>query len=149
MLEHVSTQAFDDPVVKRAKRAIRKRRHFQPRMKLFIKMPMLKQIFEVCYVGSEEEKKFGMLFLIAYIFLLRVPSEASTHPLWHGGLPVARDCRRCPSSAAALGVQSLGSSSLSCTLTLVHVLMVFGIWLVGVPARWTVVLETGQEEEQT
>ena len=76
MLEGVPVDVFSDPAIKRAKHAVQKRRRFQPRPKMFIKLPVILRIMEACYLEDYIEEVFGMLFLVSYVFLLRLPSEA-------------------------------------------------------------------------
>ena len=74
--------------VKRAKIAIDKRAQFVPRAKQFIqrsllvdilaRLPVVEQILDASAAES-----FAMLYLAAYTFLLRVPSEAL--PMRKGG----------------------------------------------------------------
>ena len=76
LIEGVPTIAFDDPVLARAKKSILRRGHFTARAKLFVRMDDVGLIMESCYLVGDFDEKFGMLFLITYIFLLRLPSEA-------------------------------------------------------------------------
>ena len=78
-----STAAFDDPAVARAKKAVGKRGNFITREKMFVRLADLQRIMESCYIAEEFDERFCMLFLIAYIFLLRLPSEAL--PIVRGG----------------------------------------------------------------
>jgi len=82
-----STAAFDDPAVARAKKAVGKRGNFITREKMFVRLADVHRIMESCYVADEFDERFCMLFLITYIFLLRLPSEAL--PIVRGGSGVA------------------------------------------------------------
>ena len=104
LLEGVAVDAFNDSTVSRAKRAIAKRMKFVPRKRLFIRASLIGRILEACYLEDGFEEKFAMLYLAAYVFLLRVPSEVCA----------ARDvcqCKRivcvyraCPLSAVSMGL---------------------------------------------
>lgn len=77
LLEKVSTAAFDDEVVRRAKKAVRKWGTFRPRPKLFIQLEVVEQLIELPLVcPAQFDIRFSMLYLVAYVFLLRLPSEA-------------------------------------------------------------------------
>lgn len=66
--------AFDDPIIKRAKVAIAKRLLFVPREKRFIQHETVQKI--VALGKREQEVQVtAMWVLMAYTFLLRVPSE--------------------------------------------------------------------------
>ena len=71
----VSTEVFDHSSVKRAKKAIEKRCQFVSRPPMFIKIGLVKQLV-LLGKGGTERKVMSYLFLTAYVFLLRVPSEA-------------------------------------------------------------------------
>ena len=81
LLESVSVEVFLDPAIARAKRAIAKKRAFVPRKRLFIRHEHICSMLEACYLEEGVAERFAMLYLTAYIFLLRVPSE---------GLPITR-----------------------------------------------------------
>jgi len=53
MLVGAPTSAFDDDAVKRAKRAVDKRRRFVPRARRFIQLELVQRILEACYIGSD------------------------------------------------------------------------------------------------
>ena len=75
-LARVSTVALDDRAIARATTAIAKRGHFVQRPKQFVKLCLLQRMLVAC--GQEDNPwtiADGMLFLTAYVFLLRVPSE--------------------------------------------------------------------------
>ena len=75
-LARVSTSALDDRAVARATLSIAKRRNFVPRPKLFVKLCVVQRMLPECgKPNSPWSLADGMLFLTAYIFLLRVPSE--------------------------------------------------------------------------
>ena len=98
LLAGVCHAACNDTCTRRAKIAISKRGGFAKRMRLFIRRPLLVRILDFakeCAAlrmsgqsvlsatvrDSRRPKELAMLFLAAYIFLLRLPSEA---------LPMAR-----------------------------------------------------------
>ena len=94
MADGVSTAAFDDPAIARAKKAVGKRGNFVARDKMFVRLDDVQLIMESCYgaqhaidVVEEFDERFGMLFLLTYVFLLRLPSEAL--PIVRGGSGVA------------------------------------------------------------
>jgi hypothetical protein len=74
-LVKVSVAVFEHPSLKRAKRAIAKRRLSQPRKPMFVRLNMVRQMV---LRGAEqpERRELLMLVLASYVFLLRVPSEA-------------------------------------------------------------------------
>ena len=75
-LARVSTLALDDKAIGRATMAITKRGNFVQRPKQFVKLCLLQQMLRACgQRNSPWTIADGMLFLTAYVFLLRVPSE--------------------------------------------------------------------------
>ena len=64
----------NSPLLRRAKTAIIKKGHFTSREKRFIQLAILDDLM------SKAEERFSasvaMLYLLAYVFMLRVPSEA-------------------------------------------------------------------------
>ena len=67
-------EAFEHPTVKRAKKAIRKRSLFTNRPEMLSRLPTFQRLVHCAKeAGAVEE---GMLYIAAYAFLLRVPSEA-------------------------------------------------------------------------
>ena len=68
-------QVFRDPAIRRAKSAIAKAQAFTPRDKLFIRLREVELIMKWA-LDAGEHLRVAMLFLMSYIFLLRVPSEA-------------------------------------------------------------------------
>ena len=80
VLAGVSTSVFDDGAIRRAKTAIKKRRKWHPRKKLFIQHDVVCDM--VLHAGNVV-KDLVMLYLATYIFLLRLPSEAL--PMTKGG----------------------------------------------------------------
>ena len=82
-----STAAFDDPAIARAKKAVGKHNNFIARDKMFVRLVDVRSIMESCYIADEFEERFCMLFLITYVFLLRLSSEAL--PIVRGGSGVA------------------------------------------------------------
>jgi hypothetical protein len=84
MLVRKPTSVFDDPAVKRAKRGVAKRMNFKPRPPMFLQHNILSDMFERVYTADRIElEQVAMLFLVTYVFLLRLPSEA---------LPIVRGC---------------------------------------------------------
>ena len=76
MLVSAPTAAFDDPAVKRAKKAVRKRQRFVRRQRMFIQLDVVEQLVDDVLVEAGVLKpNAAMLFLASYIFLLRLPSE--------------------------------------------------------------------------
>ena len=76
LIDEVTTVAFDDPAIKRCKSSVEKRRSFKKRLKLFERRPVIHEILHSCLLNASFEECYGMLYLITYVFLLRVPSEA-------------------------------------------------------------------------
>lgn len=66
---------FDNDVLRRAKRSIRNRDGFKRRERMFIQMDIVRSIVMACCMQADD-MKWGMLFLLSYVFLLRLPSEA-------------------------------------------------------------------------
>ena len=66
---------FRDTPLRRAKCAIRKRGAFLPRAPLFIREDTVCAILN-CSSARHESAVFAHLFLVTYVFLLRLPSEA-------------------------------------------------------------------------
>ena len=75
VLVRVPVDAFDHPAVKRAKQAIVARATWQPRPRMFIREGLLVRVMRALS-GVPHGRQFSMLFLCAYVFLLRLPSEA-------------------------------------------------------------------------
>ena len=69
------TSAFHDTALKRAKRSIEKRFGFKQRPKMFVQQNRIKDIMVLCDV-EDVDLSWGMLFLVTYVFLLRLRSEA-------------------------------------------------------------------------
>ena len=68
-----SVKVFDHAALRRAKAATGKRGNFESRPKKWIRRTMVVQIMEWALAQEDERyTKFAMLFLISYIFLLRV-----------------------------------------------------------------------------
>ena len=82
LLRGATTDVFQEQALARAKMAIRKRGGFKRRERMFIQLDIVRQLLFVC-CGHAMDLKWGMLYLFAYVFMLRVPSEA---------LPVVRGC---------------------------------------------------------
>ena len=79
MLEGLPVEVFNGPALVRARMAVKKRRLTTHRPKTFIGLDLVPQMIPLM-IGQPELKELVMLFLAAYCFLLRVPSE---------GLPMA------------------------------------------------------------
>ena len=71
----VSVSVFQHPSVRRAKSTIAKRCQFTHREPRFVRLAMIQDMMPIL-LQRPEEKTMLMLILAAYIFLLRVPSEA-------------------------------------------------------------------------
>ena len=73
---------FSDDTLRRAKRSIRNRDFFKRRERMFIQLDIVTSIVMTCCMQADD-MQWGMLFLLTYVFLLRLPSEA---------IPVVRGC---------------------------------------------------------
>ena len=85
LLENWCAAVFNDPALARAKQSITKRNRFSSREKMFLQHDTVSHMLEFCYLedpGASEV--MGMLFLVTYVFLLRLPSEAL--PIVRGGI---------------------------------------------------------------
>ena len=71
----VSTEAFDCRDIKRAQAAIKKRHNFVPRRKYFIQRDVVGKLLALTPKGKLLQE-YAMLYLLTYVFLLRLPSEA-------------------------------------------------------------------------
>ena len=80
----VSCGALDHPSVRRAKRSVLKKRAFVPRRPFFIRLALVQRLLGS---GRVEQRNAMMLFLTAYIFLLRLPSEALPIRIGGSGCP--------------------------------------------------------------
>ena len=113
MLAQVSTDAFNDPAVKRAKSAIKARRRFHAREKMFVRHDMIQQIMKAAAVladaGTEDcEPTYALLYLVTFVFLLRLPSEVSPCIVHSSMVPCApASLRPCPLPAGAVGLQAM------------------------------------------
>lgn len=88
LLENRSAVVFDDPALARAKRSITKRNRFSSREKLFLQHDTVSLFLESCYLDDPGMPAvLCMLFLVTYVFLLRLPSEAL--PIVRGGIGLA------------------------------------------------------------
>ena len=77
LLIEVSTLVFTEPAVKRSKEAIRKRNIASQRPKMWIQMSLLGRVMSWCdQQDTILAKTLALLFMTAYVFLLRLPSEA-------------------------------------------------------------------------
>ena len=97
-LARAPTNALDDRAISRATSAIAKRGNFVPRPKQFVKADLLRRILvETELPRCSWSKEAAMMFLTAYVFLLRVPSEC---------LPIVKFSGR-PQVGAVLGQSSI------------------------------------------
>ena len=71
----VDCPAAGDPALRRAKASIVKRLVFTARPRMFIKKDMLYNLVRRAEPSSRDYE-FAMLWLVAYAFMLRLPSEA-------------------------------------------------------------------------
>jgi len=79
----MSTIAFSDSALRRAKMAIQKRGGFEPREPMFLRLAVVRQLVVAAHESNDiADYVLSMLYLVSYIFLLRVPSEAI--PIAHG-----------------------------------------------------------------
>ena len=70
-----STTVFSADELRRARMSIRKQGGFTSRKKMFLRMGVLERLTKKCVEGRAAVE-FGMLYLVSYVFLLRLPSEA-------------------------------------------------------------------------
>ena len=75
LLVGASTDVFKREALGRAKSAIAKRQLFSPRRKLFLRLPAVEALATLA-ASRPALVVFGKLWILAYAFLLRVPSEA-------------------------------------------------------------------------
>ena len=75
MLANAECTALDDPAVKRAKASIKKSQQFQPRERMWIRRELVERLM-LWSLAHPAFEKFAKLWLLAYAFLLRLPSEA-------------------------------------------------------------------------
>ena len=71
----VCCKVFQHPALENAKKAVDKAGLFKPRPKLWIRNKLVASIMAWAQ-KREGRQRFAMLFLCAYVFLLRLPSEA-------------------------------------------------------------------------
>jgi len=79
----VPTEVFSCRALKRAKVAITKRDQFVSRCSMFLRLPMVRSLMRLAV--SDGCKRDAMLYLVSYVFLLRVPSEALPMVMCNGG----------------------------------------------------------------
>ena len=106
LLVGADTSAFYNTALQRAKRSIEKRFGFKKRPKMFVQQNRIKDIMVLCDV-EDVDLSWGMLFLVTYVFLLRLPSEAGWIAL---GLPVA-PALGCVIEALPIARGCIGSAS--------------------------------------
>lgn len=75
LLVGADTGVFSSALVSRAKSAVRARRDFVPREKLFLQHDVVRRLVRAAG-GESSARGYSMLYLFAYCFLLRTPSEA-------------------------------------------------------------------------
>jgi len=75
LLCKASVKVFDHQALGRAKASTAKRLNFTSRPKKFIQRTMLAKMMAWCE-ENPEYARYGVLYLVAYAFLLRLPSEA-------------------------------------------------------------------------
>ena len=80
-----TVQVFNHPALRKAKDSVRRAGNFQSRLRLFVTRSMVESILEHCN-GCPRLKRYGVLFLVTYCFLLRLPSEALNIKLNEEGL---------------------------------------------------------------
>ena len=93
-LADVDTAVFDHPAIRRAKAAVAKRAPQAGRQRHFIRLCLLERLVALPEVRGEGGAPWRYLWLVAYTFLLRVPSEAlparvgdeGPDPSWQSGL---------------------------------------------------------------
>ena len=88
-LAEVSTVVFNDPVVKKAKAAVRKRCNFTARVQLFLDQTVLQRLMLLA------QERPGLMthvrmFQCTYIFLLRLPSECLPITVGSGSAPLGK-----------------------------------------------------------
>ena len=88
LLYGVSVEIFDHEALKRAKNAVAKSQRFVRRPKLWLQRVQVQAMLEWCE-GKERYPLFGALFLLAYAFLCRLPSEALPVTAGKGSGPCA------------------------------------------------------------
>jgi len=142
----VSTAGFDPGLLRKATVAIEKRLLWKPREKFFITAEMLQRLLPL--LSERYSFNMSMLFLVSYIFLLRLPSEA-VHMVKVSPQDVAARCQ----SQICVDASSLrltlarrknmlrgstmfrtcwcGSNAHKTSLCPIHV---FGMWLQSLPA---------------
>ena len=75
MMAGKCTDVFSDKAIKRSKGAIRRRCGFTKRKKMFLQAAVVKRLMVLCDI-HDVELRTGILFLVTWAFLLRLPSEA-------------------------------------------------------------------------
>ena len=77
MLIDKPMEVFRNPAVSRAKASIYKRCTWTPKVRKFLTMDILVMLLRWCGRQNDVElKTLAVAYLVAYIFLLRLPSEA-------------------------------------------------------------------------
>ena len=94
VLVRVPVDAFDHPAVKRAKQAIVARATWQPRPRMFIREGLLIKVMQALG-GERHGRQLSMLFLCAYVFILRLPSEALPIVVGSTGAGAESDRHKC------------------------------------------------------
>ena len=94
LLADVDTAVFDHPAIRRAKAAVDKRVPHASRQRHFIRLCLLERLIALPEAREDGGAPWRYLWLFAYVFLLRVPSEAlpahagdeGPAPSWQSGL---------------------------------------------------------------
>ena len=102
-LVRAPVDAFDHPAIKRAKQAIVARATWQPRPRMFIREGLLIRVMRDLS-GRPQRRQLSMLFLCAYVFLLRLPSEALPIVVCSTAPEAEEDRRKCVISAGETSV---------------------------------------------
>ena len=84
---NVKRKVFEHPALSRAKMSVQKAGNFRPRPRMWLQRDMVERIVQHCN-SSSELRPFGLLYLLTYAFLLRLPSEALPTRLGIAGLHV-------------------------------------------------------------
>ena len=82
LIANADTSVFDHPAIARAKMSVAKEGGAKSREKLWIRRELVENMLKLAD-GAPEYAEFAKLFLLAYVFLLRLPSEAL--PMVAGG----------------------------------------------------------------
>ena len=92
LIVNADTSVFDHPAIVRAKKSVAKEGGAMSREKLWIRRKRVQDMLKLADI-EPEYAVFAKLFLLAYVFLLRVPSEA---------LPMVAAGAGCPDDAQSV-----------------------------------------------